>query len=114
MDALIMSSPPAGAAQSSRCPALDPPRESRAVMSRWPWPSRSTLLVELVIVSTSPVPQLAAPVAEVVPVSSIQFAADGADPADPAKSSLHTGVQAGGGAPVPEPAPVKTWNSYSE
>src|SRR6202035_1398266 len=71
--------------------------ELSAVMSRWPWPSRWTLLAEPVIVSTSPVPQLAAPLAEVVPVRVIQLAEDGAEPADPAKLSPHTGVQPGAG-----------------
>src|ERR1700726_2864019 len=115
MDALIISSPPGGAAKSLRCvssrPEVQALPELSAVMSRWPLPSRWTLLAEPVIVSTSPVPQLAAPLAEVVPVRVIQLAEDGAEPADPAKLSLHTGVQPGGVMP---PVPVKTWNSYRE
>src|SRR5258708_27939132 len=104
MDALIIISPPAGAAKSSRWvstrPEVQAPLLSSAVRSRWPLPSRCTLLVEFVIVSTSPSPHWAAPVADVVPVLVIQFADDGADPDRRAMLSFHTGVEFGEGWPV--------------
>src|SRR5690242_21227922 len=63
-----------------------------AVMSRFPLPSRKTLLVELVMVSISPVPKL-----EPGPVSYFQLAELTCDPAAPAKLSLNTVVQPDGG-----------------
>ena len=62
-----------------------------AVMSRLPLPSRCTLLVELVIVSISPVPKL-----EPGPVSYIHWESM-PDPAAPLKSSLKTVDQPDGG-----------------
>src|SRR5690242_10246346 len=56
-----------------------------AVMSRFPLPSRCTLLVELVIVSISPVPKF-----EPGPVSYVHFEPLGALPEAPEKSSLKT------------------------
>jgi hypothetical protein len=50
------------------------------------------LLVEFVIVSISPVPKL-----EPGPVSYFQLADETGEPADPAKLSLNTVVQPGGG-----------------
>src|ERR1700727_2933860 len=63
----------------------------RAVMSRLPLPSRCTLLVELVIVSISPVPKL-----EPAPVSYIHWESM-PDPDPPLKSSLKTVDQPDGG-----------------
>src|SRR5277367_3820496 len=63
----------------------------RAVTSRSPLPSRCTLLVELVIVSISPVPKL-----EPAPVSYIHWES-APDPAVPLKSSLKTVDQPDGG-----------------
>jgi len=63
----------------------------RAVMSRSPLPSRWTLLVELVIVSISPVPKL-----DPGPVSYIHWESM-PDPAEPLKSSLKTVDQPDGG-----------------
>ena len=60
-------------------------------MSRLPLPSRCTLLVELVIVSISPVPKL-----EPAPVSYIHWESM-PDPAPPLKSSLKTVDQPDGG-----------------
>src|SRR5690349_1802958 len=61
-------------------------------MSRLPLPSRWTLLVELVIVSISPVPKL-----EPGPVSYIHWES-APEPAAPLKSSLNTVDQPDGGA----------------
>ena len=61
-------------------------------MSRSPLPSRCTLLVEIVIVSISPVPKL-----DPAPVSYIHWESM-PDPAEPLKSSLKT-VDQPDGAP---------------
>jgi hypothetical protein len=65
-DASKRSLPPAGAAKSVRCVSIRPlvqlpPPSRTGRMTRWPPPSWKTFWVLLVIVSTSPVPQLAAP-----------------------------------------------------
>ena len=63
-EALTSSSPPAGAAKLSATVSIRPevqlPPELTGVMFRWPLPSRDTFAVEFVLLSTSPVPQLAA------------------------------------------------------
>src|SRR5262245_5069655 len=58
-----------------------------ALMFRWPLPSKKTLAVEALAVSTSPVPQLAAPPGYCVPVRRSQLAADGEVFAAPSKLS---------------------------
>src|SRR5689334_13278614 len=96
MEAVTSSSPPAGAPTFALVVWMRPevhelPLPS-AVMSRLPLPSRWTLLVELVIVSISPVPKL-----EPGPVSYIHWE-PAPEPAAPLKSSLNTVCQPDGGA----------------
>lgn len=67
------------------------------VIFRLPLPSSATLLVLLVIVSTSPVPQLAAPPRYDVPRSYCQLEVLTPVPAAPLKSSRKTCVQPEGG-----------------
>ncbi len=67
-------------------------------MRRLPAPSRETLLGEEVIVSISPVPQLAGPPGYPVPVAYCQFAVFTPEPAAPSKSSAKTWVQPDGEA----------------
>src|ERR1700753_538270 len=102
--------PPAGAAKSLRCVSIRPevqaPFVLSAVMLRWLLPSTETFFVELLMVSTSPVPQLAGPPGELVPVSSIQILDEGALTAVPAKLSRHTVVQLPGGGVGVEIGPV--------
>ena len=92
---MTSSSPPAGAPTLAlvvwtRPEVHELPLPS-AVMSRLPLPSWCTLLVELVIVSISPVPKL-----EPGPVSYIHWESM-PDPAPPLKSSLKTVDQPDGG-----------------
>jgi len=64
MIALIRSWPPAGAAKSVRCVSTRPDSRRRRCSGgdlQVPPPSSATLFVELVMVSTSPVDQLAGP-----------------------------------------------------
>ena len=60
MEALTSISPPAGASKLSLVVSIRPevqePPELAAVMFRWPLPSSDTFAVELVLLSTSPVP----------------------------------------------------------
>ena len=60
MDAVTSISPPAGAAKLSAVVSIRPEVQDEpdftAVMFRWPLPSSDTLAVELVLLSTSPVP----------------------------------------------------------
>src|SRR5215469_17348473 len=96
MEAVTSSSPPAGAPTFALVVWMRPevhelPLPS-AVMSRLPLPSRWTLLVELVIVSISPVPKL-----EPGPVSYIHCESM-PEPEEPLKSSLKTVDQPDGGA----------------
>src|SRR3984885_6174439 len=96
IEAVTASSPPAGAPTLAgvvwtRPEVHELPLPS-AVMSRLPLPSRCTLLVELVIVSISPVPKL-----EPGPVSYIHWESM-PDPDPPPKSSLKTVDQPDGGA----------------
>src|SRR5215469_13443021 len=95
MEAVTSSSPPAGAPTTALVVWIRPDVHElplpRAVMSRLPLPSRWTLLVELVIVSISPVPKL-----EPAPVSYIHWEST-PDPAAPLKSSLNTVDQPDGG-----------------
>jgi hypothetical protein len=60
IDAVICSLPPGGAAKSARVLSMRPevqvPPLLRALMTRWPVPSRYTFWVELVVCSFSPVP----------------------------------------------------------
>jgi hypothetical protein len=104
MEAEISIIPPAGAAKLEFCDSMRPevhaPLESSAVMSRWPLPSRWTFEVELDIVSTSPVPQLAGPPGALVPVSSIQSDEEGAVPAAPPRFAFQTVFQFSGGIVV--------------
>src|SRR6185312_14686002 len=106
MEAEICIIPPAGAAKSERWDSIRPevhePPEDRAVISRWPLPSRCTFEVEFDMVSTSPVPQLAGPPGELVPVSSIQSEDEGALPAAPPKLAFQTVFQFSAGMDVPE------------
>src|ERR1700722_20938178 len=93
---MTSSSPPAGAPTLALVVWMRPevhelPLPS-AVMSRLPLPSRCTLLVELVIVSISPVPKL-----EPAPGAYIHWESM-PDPDDPLKSSLKT-VDQPDGAP---------------
>src|ERR1700730_2922868 len=95
MEAVTSSSPPAGAPTLALVVWMRPevhelPLPS-AVMSRLPLPSRWTLLVELVMVSISPVPKL-----ERGPVSYIHWES-AREPAAPLKSSLNTVDQPDGG-----------------
>src|SRR5262245_36717750 len=97
-------------------PEVQRPAPSRsAVMFSLPAPSSATLAVELLAVSTEPVPQLAAPPGYCVPVRISQFALAGDELAGPSKVSCQTVVQPGsgsGGGVLPvEPY---TWNSHSE
>src|SRR5690242_2700556 len=79
-------------------PEVQLPAESRSgVMRRLPLPSSETLLVLLVIVSTSPVPQLAGPPGYEVPVLYCQLELLTPVPAAPVKSSRKTCVQPDGG-----------------
>lgn len=66
-------------------------------MRRLPLPSSETLLVLFVIVSTSPVPQLAGPPGYEVPVAYCQLEVFTPVPALPVKSSRKTCVQPAGG-----------------
>ena len=95
IDAVTSSSPPAGAPTLALVVWIRPDVHElpwpSAVMSRSPFPSRYTLLDELVIVSISPVPKF-----DPGPVSYIQ-ADDGPLPAAPLKSSLNTVDQPDGG-----------------
>src|SRR6202041_3030940 len=96
MEAVPSSSPPAGAPTLALVVWMRPdvhelPLPS-AVISRLPLPSRWTLLVELVIVSISPVPK-----PEPGPVSYIHWEST-PEPAAPLKSSLNTVDQPDGGA----------------
>ncbi len=75
-----------------------PEASRRGVISRLPLPSSATLFVLDVIVSTSPVPQFAAPPGYEVPVSYCQSAVFTAEPAAPLKSSMKTWSQPEGGA----------------
>nr|BFE69364.1 hypothetical protein GCM10020092_026650 [Actinoplanes digitatis] len=80
------------------------------------------MAVELLAVSTSPVPQFAAPPGYWVPVRSSQFAGLGEVLAAPEKSSVQTVVKSpgmvggvvGSVGGVVVPPVVKTLNSYSE
>src|SRR6202035_5632777 len=96
MEAVTSSSPPAGAPTFALVvwtrPDVHELPEPSAVMSRLPLPSRWTLLVELVIVSISPVPKFAPG-----PVSYIHWESM-PEPAAPLKSSLNTVDQPDGGA----------------
>src|SRR6201999_3165456 len=87
--------PPAGAPTLAELVWIRPEvqllPEPRAVMSRLPPPSRCTLLVELVMVSISPVPKF-----EPGPVSYIHWESI-PDPELPLKSSLKTVDQPEGG-----------------
>src|SRR6202041_3240776 len=103
MEAVPSSSPPAGAPTLALVVWMRPdvhelPLPS-AVISRLPLPSRWTLLVELVIVSISPVPKL-----EPGPVSYIHWEST-PEPAAPLKSSLNT-VDQPDGRPRTATAPV--------
>src|SRR3984885_16160940 len=95
IEAVTSSSPPAGAPTFAEVvwtrPEVHEVPLPRAVMSRLPLPSRCTLLVELVIVSISPVPKL-----EPGPVSYIHWESM-PDPDPPPKSSLKTVDQPDGG-----------------
>src|SRR5580698_4333756 len=86
MEAVTSSSPPADAPTLAEVVWIRPevhevPLPS-AVMSRSPLPSRWTLLVELVMVSISPVPKV-----EPAPVSYIHWES-APEPEEPVKSSL--------------------------
>ncbi len=85
-----------------------PAASRRGVMRRLPLPSRATLSLLDVIVSISPVPQLAGPPGYDVPVAYCQFAVFTPDPAGPSKSSAKTWVQpaGGGGAAAVADGPV--------
>src|SRR5579875_377157 len=72
-------------------PEVQEPPLPSAVISRFPFPSRWTLLAEFVMVSISPVPKL-----EPGPVSYIHCEST-PEPAAPLKSSLNTVVQPDGG-----------------
>lgn len=90
-------------------PEVQLPAPSRCgVMRRLPPPSSETLLGDDVIVSISPVPQLAGPPGYEVPVSYCQFAVFTPEPAAPSKSSAKTCVQpdGGGGTAAPADGPV--------
>src|SRR4051794_19005237 len=97
MDAVTSSLPPAGAPATADGVWIRPDvqllPEPNAISWRSPLPSSRTLLVELVIVSISPVPKF-----EPGPVLYIQFAVFTPLPAGPLKSSLNTVVQPAGGA----------------
>src|SRR6188472_1485877 len=67
-------------------------------MSRFPWPSKWTLLVELVMVSISPVPKMP------VPVLYFHTAGSTPLPAAPLKVSVQTFVQPGPPGPPGPPA----------
>lgn len=85
-------------------PEVQLPASSRCgVMRRFPPPSSETLLGEEVIVSISPVPQLAGPPGYEVPVSYCQSAVFTPEPAAPSKSSAKTCVQPDGVAERPRP-----------
>ena len=89
---------PAAGAKSLRWVSMRPevqlPAPSRtARMLNRPAPSRKTLFVEALAVSTEPVPQFGAPPGYWVPVRSSQLAADGEVLAGPVKSSVHSVVQ---------------------
>ena len=87
MDAMTRNSPPAAALNSCRVwmrPEVQRPPWRRAVISRFPLPSRWTFSSESVMVSISPVPKMP------WPVSYFQFAALGAWPATPEKESCQT------------------------
>src|SRR3954470_6579571 len=99
-------------------PEVQAPEPSRiALMASLPLPSRDTFAVLADAVSTSPVPQFAAPPGYDVPVRSSQLAADGDVPAAPSKPSDHTVVKSPGTPAVGElvgvvPTPlVKILNS---
>lgn len=75
-------------------PEVQLPAESRiGVIRRFPLPSSETLLVLFVIVSISPVPQLAGPPGYEVPVAYCQLVVETPVPAVPLKSSTKTCVQ---------------------
>src|SRR4051794_37494876 len=102
MRASTRSLPPDGGWKSVRLVSMRPevhlPAASRTgVMRRLPLPSSETLLVLLVIVSTSPVPQLAGPPGYEVPVAYCQLEVFTPVPALPVKSSRKTCVQPDGG-----------------
>src|SRR4051794_8317906 len=102
MRASTRSLPPAGGWKSVRVVSIRPevqwPLASRTgVMRRLPLPSSATLPVLFVIVSTSPVPQLAGPPGYEVPVSYCQLEVETPVPAEPLKSSRKTWLQPAGG-----------------
>ncbi len=97
-----LSCSPGCGVKSVRCVSTRPdvqlPAPSlMALMASLPVPSRETLAVEALMVSTSPVPQFAAPPGYWVPVRRSQFAPEGEVPAAPSKSSFQTSVQLPGG-----------------
>src|SRR4051794_190129 len=111
----------------SRRPEVQLPAPSRiALMLSLPAPSRYTLAVLLLAVSTSPVPQLAAPPGNCVPVRRSQLAAAGEVLAPPSNVSCQTVLQPGswvgevdvdglGEADVVvPPPPANTLSSHSE
>ncbi|MGW0831808.1 hypothetical protein [Streptomyces prunicolor] len=105
MEATTSSLPPAGAPTFAVGvwirPEVHELPEPSAVMFRLPLPSRWVLAVESVIVSISPVPKL-----DPGPVSNFQLADEGADPAEPLKSSAKTVDQPEG---APGAAAVAGW-----
>src|ERR1700761_1839000 len=96
MEAVTSSLPPAGAPTLALVVWIRPEvqllPDFRAVMSRWPLPSRCTLLDELVDVSISPVPKF-----DPGPVSYIHWP-PGPLPEAPEKLSLKTVLHPDGGA----------------
>src|SRR5690242_11794213 len=102
MRASTRSLPPAGGWKSVRLVSMRPEVQLPAalrtgVMRRLPLPSSATLLVLLVIVSTSPVPQFAGPPGYEVPVAYCQLEVLTPVPAVPLKSSTKTWDQPVGG-----------------
>src|SRR5271154_3247967 len=104
MEAVTSSSPPAGAPTLADVVWMRPDVHElplpRAVISRSPFPSRWTLLVEFVMVSISPVPKL-----DPGPVSYIHWESM-PEPEAPLKSSLKIVDQ-------PEGGPGTAWGAAS-
>src|SRR5215471_15512387 len=111
MDACTRSTPPGGGWKSERWvssrPDVQLPALSlSALMWRLPWPSRKTLLVLELMLSTSPVPQFGGPPGAPWPRSKIQLEPDGEVLAAPLKSSVKMLVKpVGGGGAAASDAP---------